>query len=280
MSTITISNQYVQATISSLAAEVISFQSKADGLERVWGRDPKGWRNCNPILFPITGPLKDGKYIVDGKEYGFGQHGFARDSEFTIESSTADSATLSLTYSDETLEKYYPYRFKLSVTYQLEGYKLKLNYTLENLDDVDLPFMLGFHPAFNCPLEADEKFSDYICVFPEEEDLSLPNPALKAGTTFNVTAIDEVVNFFFYNHGFKSEYVELTNGKHTLRVYIGGYATLGFWHKNPDCPYICIEPWLPDNDFATSNVFKESDVNWLLPAKESFNCQYAWEIIR
>ena len=62
---ITIKNKFVQATISSHAAEVISFRKVNSTIETIWSRNPQHWRNCNPLLFPYTGPLKDGKYTYE-----------------------------------------------------------------------------------------------------------------------------------------------------------------------------------------------------------------------
>ena len=56
----TISNQYLQATVSSLATEVISL--KKNGKDFIWDRNNDDWHNCNPILFPIVGPLKNNSY--------------------------------------------------------------------------------------------------------------------------------------------------------------------------------------------------------------------------
>ena len=155
----TIQNEKTLAVISSKAAEVISFKDKETGIERVWCRDPQYWANCNPILFPYTGLLPDGKYSYKGQDHFLGSHGLARYAEFTFEDCQEDEATLSLS-SNEELLKVYPFAFKLTVSYKLEGTTLLLRYRLDNLDDEELPFTIGFHLAFNCPMTDDSAFDD------------------------------------------------------------------------------------------------------------------------
>ena len=85
MKEVRIQNEYVEAVVSQQGAEVISFKRKDNGIETIWSRDPAYWTNCNPILFPYTGPLKDGHYEYNGKTYELGQHGFARRAVFEFD---------------------------------------------------------------------------------------------------------------------------------------------------------------------------------------------------
>ena len=149
MKEVRIQNEFVEAVVSTQAAEVISFKRKDNGIETIWSRDPEFWTNCNPILFPYTGPLKDGKYEFEGHTYEMGQHGFVRRAEFEFADIREDEVTLTLKYSEKTLAVY-PFRFEIVVNYRLEGYKIINSYTIRNLDERDLPFSIGFHPAFNC----------------------------------------------------------------------------------------------------------------------------------
>ena len=276
----TIQNETVKAVISSRAAEVISFLNKDDGLERVWCRDPAHWANCNPILFPYTGLLPNGKYTYEGKDYVLGSHGLARYAEFTFEDVKEGEATLSLSY-DEELLKVYPFRFKLSVTYKLDGSRLLLNYKVENLDERDLPFTIGFHPAFNCPMSDESSFDDYYLEFAEEEDLHNPEfPFLVKGRKIMLKDVLYDHQLFYHNGQLKSPYVDLTDGNHRVRVGIEGYDTLGFWRKKNDTPFVCIEPWYPRNGLRKAPFFRGEELFNLLPAKESFACSYYWEIIK
>ncbi|MCR5066450.1 MAG: aldose 1-epimerase family protein, partial [Erysipelotrichaceae bacterium] len=94
--TVKLENEFVEAVISSQAAEVISFKRKDNGIEMVWNRDPQYWTNCNPILFPYYSKLKDGRYTIDGRTIELGQHGFARRAVFKFEDHDATSCQLVL----------------------------------------------------------------------------------------------------------------------------------------------------------------------------------------
>ena len=275
---VTIQNEQVKATISQQAAEVISFKRLDSDIETIWCRDETYWKNCNPILFPYTSALIDGKYELDGQEYHLGQHGFARHATFDFEEIKKDSCRLSLTSNEETL-KVYPFHFKLTVSYALEGSKLLLNYQIDNLDIRELPFNIGFHPAFNAPMLEGEKYEDYRIEFECEEDLSANFPDLKKVKEFNLGQYLPCNSYFFNDHSLKSTWSQLTNGIHTIRVGSEHFSTLGFWRKNEETPFMCIEPWYPDADLKKACTFRPDRENNLLPPQESFRCSYYFEII-
>ncbi|RAZ93590.1 aldose 1-epimerase family protein, partial [Klebsiella oxytoca] len=60
----------------------------------------------------------------------------------------------------ETLEKY-PYEFILKLGYRLLSEGVEVLWQVENPGQEDLPFSIGGHPAFNCPMEEGEKQTDY-----------------------------------------------------------------------------------------------------------------------
>ena len=80
--TLFISNEFLRAGISTLGAELISLTDGA-GREYIWQRGPSVWNRSAPLLFPVIGRLRDGRYTHRGAEYLMGRHGFARDSAFT-----------------------------------------------------------------------------------------------------------------------------------------------------------------------------------------------------
>ncbi len=76
---IQIENDDLVVMISKKGAELQSIQLNA--LEYLWQANSNYWGKHAPVLFPIIGELKDGKYIFDEKEYHLPRHGFARDKE-------------------------------------------------------------------------------------------------------------------------------------------------------------------------------------------------------
>ncbi len=276
-----IENKYVTAVISQQAAEIISFKRKDNDIEMIWCRDPEYWFNCNPILFPYTGRLPDDKYEYEGKTYTLGQHGFARRALFQFEEVKEDGVTLSLTANEET-RAVYPFDFKLCVNYKLDGYKILINYTVINLEDEKkLPFEIGFHPAFNCPMTPSSSYADYRIEFEKEEDLRNPQrPNLTSGNSFSVEKNVYQGAFFYHDGQIKSDWVQLTDGKHTLRVGTKGFAVLGFWRKTPQHPFMCIEPWSPASDLEKAEFFKKGTLYNMLEPKKEFHCGYYFEIVQ
>ncbi len=275
-----ISNSFLTAVISEQAAEIISLKRKDNGMETVWCRDPAYWFNTNPILFPYTGPLIEGKYEYQGKTYELGQHGFARRARFELMEAKETECLLRLKESEETL-KVYPFPFVLEVRYRLQEARILLEYRIVNTGKKDLPFEIGFHPAFYCPLEKDESYDDYSIVFEKEEKLAAPrydNKIIPDGKRFLCRDYLTDGSFFYRNQQIKSDWVELQSSRHAIRVGIKGFDTVGFWKKTPDFPFICIEPWKPLNGLKKQAFFRpDTEVN-LLEAGKEFTCSYWIEL--
>ncbi|MGN1398757.1 MAG: hypothetical protein ACI4WG_02000 [Erysipelotrichaceae bacterium] len=267
---IQISNQFLCATISSLAAEVISLKKGEE--EFVWDRNKEDWHNCNPILFPIVGPLKDNSYTYKNQTYSLNQHGFLRRSQFNFIEIKKDSTKLQFKQNQASKELY-PFDFTLTVSYRLDNDKLLIAYHLENNDDKELPFDIGFHPAFVCCNYYDENFAKVKIRFEKKEDNLPLTIDLK-----ELVNLEKQETFFYQN--FNSEYVELLTEKHTIRVAIKDFTTLGFWRKSEKSEFICIEPQHPVNNLNKNNFFsRDNKLNNLLAPKCSFDCQYYWQII-
>lgn len=112
------------------------------------------------------------KYKVNGQVYELPAHGLARASEFEMIAMGNDFITFELRYSEDSL-KLYPYKFSLCITYTFEDNVVKVTYAVMNLDDKDIYFSIGAHPAFMCPIETDELLEDCYLEFSENETISL-----------------------------------------------------------------------------------------------------------
>ena len=62
-----IENSRLSVTINEKGAELQSV--KLHDVEYLWQADKQFWGKHAPLLFPVVGELKDGKYIFDGDEY-------------------------------------------------------------------------------------------------------------------------------------------------------------------------------------------------------------------
>ncbi|SCP96581.1 aldose 1-epimerase family protein [Anaerobium acetethylicum] len=254
---INIQSSTASAAINSFGAELTSFKNSA-GKEFIWQADPAFWPKHSPVLFPSIGNVRNGKTMIEGKEYAIPKHGFARDYDFEIEKAGESVAVFSLTSNDNML-KMYPYKFKLTMTYSIEGETLRLTYDIANLDDREMPFQIGAHPGFSCPLNEVEAFGDYALKFEKPETVDSP---LYNFETLSIDP-DRTVRFLngsdtlpldysiFENDavifdGLESKKVQLLNQStgEGVEVSYDGFEVLGFWTPvNPGAPFLCIEPW-------------------------------------
>ena len=240
----------------TLGGELVSYRDER-GLEYIWGGDPAYWPGRNPLLFPIVGTLKEGKIRFDGREYAMERHGFARRREFTPAARGEDWVRLELRESAETLALY-PYPFRLAVEQRLTDTGFSTAVTVANPGEGPLPFCLGAHTGFRCPLEAGERFEDYELVFPERE--SCPTLLLRDGLLDRPAALpcledtdtlpldyrwfDALDTLIF--EGLRSRSVALRSRKsgRGVRVSFDGFPMLAFWTMpGKKAPYLCIEPW-------------------------------------
>ncbi len=284
----TIQNNYLTVSINHKGAELCSIKNN-EKLEFIWQADEKFWPRHAPILFPIVGKLKDFKYQYKRSTYTLPQHGFARDKNFFLKSVSDDFVVFYLN-SDVETQEVYPFEFELMVSYGLIKNKLIIEYKVSNFGADVMPFSIGAHPGFCCPLLPGEKFEDYKLVFDEKETLecSLLEGGLFSGKTqrfiSNTNEIELNAKTFEKDaivlQNFKSKFITLqsTKSKHAVRVSIDGFPYLGLWSKS-GAPFVCIEPWfgLADSVDAAGNLETKKGIV-LLESQKNFSCTYSIEL--
>ena len=259
----TLENETLCVLVRSHGAELRSIKERADETEYLWDGNPEWWKYSSPVLFPIVGKLRDGKYRVSGAEYELPGHGFGRISDFELVARQQDSIEFVLEWSEDTL-KVYPWKFALYVSYELEENKIKVIWRVRNLDEKHMVFSIGAHGAFRCPIVPGEKFEDYYLAFNEAEDMrNLPldskgqfqreygNMAVK-GTKLPLD-YEMFRNDALAYDGQKSTQVSLrsTKSEKSLTVEAKGFPYWGYW--TPDkggAPFLCIEPWHGHADYV------------------------------
>jgi len=279
-----ISNSILKASIKHAGAELFSLKNNQNK-EFIWEGNPAFWGKHSPILFPIVGTLKNNKYTINEKEYELPRHGFARDMEFDLISSTENSAVFSLQSTPETLKKY-PFEFELQLIYTLHEATLDIEYKVINKGNTKLPFSIGAHPALALP----DSFENYSIQFEKEEQLKYY--LLENDLISNQTKILETKNNFvpltyqlFENDAliFKTlDSNSLTifeNSKPYIKVDFEDFPSLGIWTKE-QAPFICIEPWLGYSDTAknSGDLFEKEGV-LILDANQSFYSKFSIQIL-
>lgn len=281
--------------IASFGAEVQSVVDRKTNYEFMWQADEEYWGRHAPVLFPIVGRLKDDQYEYDGHTYHMTQHGFARDSDFKVEETTANSVTFVLKDSDETLEVY-PFQFELYVKYLLHKNKLTVTYEVVNPSTSDVMYYgVGGHPAFNVSQELNGDEFDQISFHLEPEKEYPYIPLSEAGllkvveTEKNQSEKLELTHETFkkdaliYEIDAQTEMV-LTDQRNQVEIRLkpSRMDYVGVWSSYPKrAGFVCLEPWAGVADTVdTSGKYDEKLGINKLDSNEKMSHDYTIEFTK
>ena len=247
-----IENEQFLVQITSAGAEMKSMFAKTWNRELLWvpvgDAAKKIWNRTSPILFPIVGKLKEDSYRFKNQLYPMSQHGFARDKKFQCISNSAAEVEFLLLADSETL-KIYPFHFELRARFCLIGNKLNVSYLVKNIDQQDIFFSIGAHPAFatmdlknyeiqfekseNCYFQLKNGYVNW------EQDYRLQSKTLTPSQEMFIA--DALV---FKN--IQSAYVDLVDKRRKEVIRLHGSSTpfMGIWGKG-SVPFICLELEFP-----------------------------------
>lgn len=265
-------NDKLTVSVNALGGELHSIRT-ADGTEYLWPGHPGYWKGQALNLFPFVARLQGGKYLYRGKTYELGTHGFVRHSVMTESRNSPTSGTMVLEDSEKTRLQY-PFRFRYSIAYRLDGPDLYVTYRVENPGTEVLPFGLGGHPGFCVPLETGLRFTDYRVRFPDAGQTrrvlfseacfvtgQQPDYALDADQAIplrhDLFDHDAIV---LVNSGSRVILERKDGTGRSVELDYPDCPYLGVWHAvRTDAPFVCLEPWatLPGRegvleDFETS----------------------------
>lgn len=266
-----ISNDQITIQVDSLGAELKSLKSVPDYREYMWHGDPAYWGRTSPVLFPIVGGLKGGVYRLDGKEYPMGQHGFARDMEFQLNSQVASEIWFSLSSDQETLKKY-PYPFKLEIGYELSGRTVVVKWRVAGQGNDPLWFSIGGHPGFLCPIDPGTDQTQYKLIFDAKDQVvsscieggllgdEKKAYALRDGVLPITADLFDNDALVIENDQVHSVALARPDGTPYLTVDFDA-PLFGVWSPpKKKAPFICIEPWYGRCDRADfTGDFKERE---------------------
>lgn len=284
-------NDVIAISIDSHGAELKSLKKLATGTEYMWCGDAKYWGRTSPVLFPFVGSLKNKEYRTKGRTYPMCQHGFARDMEFELLSTTEDEIWFVLKSNEETLAKY-PYEFILKLGYRIKDSEVQVLWQVENPGQEALPFSIGGHPAFNCPIEDDTRQSDYFLDFGDVSEIISTRPGDQGlatgcmdvyGLTDGKLALTE--NLFDHDaliiEDNQTKEVSLCRKDGTPYLTVRMEAPLfGVWSPpGKQAPFVCIEPWYGrcDSEYFDGTL-KEREWGNLIDPGEVWNAFYTIEI--
>jgi galactose mutarotase-like enzyme len=141
----------------SLSANNVEYFHKGG----IAGYKGNGWKNSEIVPFPIFGPAPEQRVRVDDNTFYLEQHGISRYLKFRDENrKTTERATFVQEYDgfnvvnpkytkDNGHPKYMKWRpYRLEKTFELTDNGLVCELKLTNVSDVEMPYMIGWHPAF------------------------------------------------------------------------------------------------------------------------------------
>ena len=251
---------YVQ--FQTLGGALSSIKDK-EGVEYLWQGDPTYWSGQAPVLFPICGSVRNDTVLYDKedgsqKEGKILRHGLVRKKEFDLVDQKENSVTFAIE-DDEEMYANYPYHFRLEITYTVTGKTIRTQYKIYNKEsEKSMPYFIGGHPGFNCPLLDDEVYEDYYLEFEKPETCTVPKPFPESGMLDlkdrnswlnNQKEIDLNYDFFSYDavtlDELGSRTVALRSRKHDkgLKLHFKEFPNLIVWSTLNKGPFIALEPW-------------------------------------
>lgn len=288
-----IKNKNLTVCIQEKGAALWSVKD-AEGKEYLWQGDPKYWGDRAPNLFPYIARMTEGKYRLDGKTYEMDIHGFAKDMIFEVADRTDSQIMFRIQNTKETYRQY-PFKFVFEISYQLEGNKIFITYTVKNKDDKVMYFGVGGHPGFVVPLEEGLTFEDYYLEFDAVQTpkrVGFSEDCFVTGECA-VFPLDDEKCLKLHHDMFDEDAIVLVDmgcnvtlkskkGEKAIRVTYPDMKYLGLWHwPKTDAPYICIEPWssLPSRKGIVEDLATQPGLISLNPECEYHN-QFSVELIK
>ena len=274
----TLKNSSLTVQINTYGAELTSVKDK-NGYEHIW--QGSEWKKHAPVLFPVCGGLLNSSFTYGGRTYPMEKHGFARVSEFEMTDLSDTEITITLKSNTDTLEVY-PFEFTLTARYAIDANVLTATYTVENSGKQIMPYMFGWHPAFN--LAGEGAINSFYVDFGAKKQLT--RHTLQNGPFINpfYTVYPLTDGKYYLNEDEIYENdtmifrdvpsaVTLAGGDqpHTLTLsYSDNLPYLCIW-KAPtsQARYICLEPWsdIPA-DGETEENFLSRQMSRLTPSEK------------
>lgn len=260
--TIELKNDDLTVQFKTFGGALSSIKDK-DGIEYLWQGDAKYWSGQAPVLFPICGSLIEDKAIFElttnKKVTGhIPRHGLVRKKEFSFEQLSDNSVAFTIKPDAEML-KNYPYYFELRIVYTLNGKTIRTEYQVTNHEtNRAMPYFIGGHPGFNCPIVEGDKYEDYYLEFEETETTSVPRPFPETGLLDllerapfldHQNTLDLNYDLFSFDaitlDQLKSRSVALRSKKHDkgVRLDFADFSNLIIWSTTNKSPFIALEPW-------------------------------------
>ena len=254
---ITLTYQGATMEVSLKGGELRRYTNK-DGRECLWSGDPYAWTGVAPVLFPTIGALKNQTVLIENKAFSIPKHGLVRHMPFTVHEQGPDFITLCVTQTEET-KACYPFDFAFFVTHRFVENGFETILKIENHSDRTMPFIVGGHPAFSCPMKEGESFEEYVVEFEKPEEgrsLLMATGGILSGEeivplgenhrtlSLDYSAFDKRDTYVFSDINSRSISLIHKDTRKGIKVSFPTAPVLAVWTMtNKKAPYLCIEPW-------------------------------------
>lgn len=210
------------------AGELVSYTH--DAHEFIHQKGSPGWRSSDTEMFPIIGPTADAGFRVHVPRGNAiqDQHGLLRELDYKLTDTNASAASFQKSYAAGTLvenSKYpekstaklliWPFSFEFQKSFRLDDEGLQI--TFEVSGEHDMPYMIGYHPAFKIHTQ-----SPFIKT--SDKDIGLQEVIAVGSRALEVPDCTDLI----------------LEDKISLRLKTEGFKHFMLWTEVPNM--LCVEP--------------------------------------
>lgn len=208
--------------------ELVSYQ--LNDFEYIHQKESPGWRNSDTEMFPVIGPTAEAGFRVHVPRGNAiqDQHGLLRELDYELLSSTETTAQYVKSYKAGTVinnSKFpdkstaqlliWPFNFEFYKSFEITENSLEISFRISG--EKDMPFMLGYHPAFK--LNTNDP-----AIIAENQTFSLDAVLAAGSRALEVADCQNIV----------------LKDQRKLSIKTEGFSHFMLWTEVPNM--ICIEP--------------------------------------
>lgn len=215
-------------SIGIVKGELVSYQ--VAGYEYIHQKGSPGWGSSDTEMFPVIGPTAGSGFTVQVPKGNAiqDQHGLLRELEYQKIEEHTQSARYLKKYSAGVPVKnskfpekskaqwlIWPYDFEFRKSFELSAKGLEITFTVSG--EKDMPFMLGYHPAFKL-------YTDYPLVVSDRRSITLTDVLEVGSRALEIADCSSLV----------------LKDLRSIQLTTEGFGNFMLWTEVPNM--ICIEP--------------------------------------
>lgn len=270
MRDIKLENSKAIAILSTYGGNINSFYNKENKFEHIWQYNSEIWPRRTNLCFPICGALKNQEYSYKGKTYHMENHGYARETEFSVIEECNTKLVLH-TQSNKETKLIYPFDYELDIIYTLLEDSLLIEYKVTNTGLDEMFYSIGNHYAYNLR-ENKENSSFYFSSIQKTGEIDFSKGCLSddifhSRDYYPIKEATKVDSTPLIYNTLNTDWVGVGDKNGVITKVIGeGFNYLVLWApKGEKTKGACIEFWdgLKDFDNASGNLEEKKGIRSL-----------------